>query len=46
MYFTCCFLWVCNTKERIQIDYVSENGTENKFVNQEEECEKDLKQIS
>jgi hypothetical protein len=30
----------------MQIDYVSEKGTENKFVNQEEECEKGLKQIS
>jgi len=31
----------------MQIDYVSEKGTENKFLNQEEEeCEKDLKQIT
>jgi hypothetical protein len=30
----------------MQIDDVSEKGTENKFVSQEEESEKDLKQIS
>jgi hypothetical protein len=29
-----------------RIDDVSEKGTANKFVNQEEESEKDLKQIS
>jgi len=30
----------------MQIDYVSEKGTVNKSENQEEESEKDLKQIS
>jgi hypothetical protein len=30
----------------MQIDDISEKGTENKFVNEEEESEKDLKQIS
>jgi hypothetical protein len=36
LYFTRCYVWVCNTKEIMQIDDVSEKGTENKSGNQKE----------
>jgi hypothetical protein len=38
LYFTRCFVSVCNTKEIMKIDDVSEKGTENKSVNQKEKA--------